>query len=106
MLYAEVRSGQKFALLVRTAVNDIVDEIPAHAAVVEQGIALGGRAITHDALTSPASGDQELEESMLHVLHAGLEFLVWLWRMQASIALGATGALQRLAWAMGVASGV
>src|SRR5437762_7920764 len=97
MLYAEVRSGQKFALLVRTAVNDIVDEVSPYAAVVEQRVALGGRAITHDALTTPASPHQELEESMFHVLRAGLEFLVGLWRMQASIALGPTHALERVA---------
>src|SRR5437016_1439156 len=76
------------------------------ARALGQGIALGGRAVTDDALAGPASADQALEKRVLRVVHAGLEFLVRLWRMQAGIALGATDALRRLARAIAVAAGV
>ena len=59
----DVRAGQEVALLVRVAVDRVVEEVGADAAVVEQRVALGRRAVADDrACPARLSVDQELED--------------------------------------------
>ena len=46
----DVRARQQVALLVRVEVDGVVEEVRADAAVVEQRVALGRRAVADDPL--------------------------------------------------------
>ena len=60
--------GQEPALLVRVAVDRVVEQVGADPAVVEQRVALARRAVAGDALALAPLGDQELEQAPLGLL--------------------------------------
>src|SRR5260221_14033708 len=65
----DMRARQELALLVRAAIHRVIDEIAAYAAVVEQRIALRGRAVADDRLASSLGFDEELEQLAFGALH-------------------------------------
>ena len=65
--------GQEQALLVRVAVDREVEEVGADAAVVEERVALSGRAVAGDPLAGSLQPDQELEDAALGLLDLGGE---------------------------------
>ena len=56
-----MRARQKFPVLVRIAVHRVVQEIGANAAIVQQGVALAGRAVAGDRFAGPLGVDQEAQ---------------------------------------------
>src|SRR5262249_56782222 len=59
--------------LVRVAVDREIEEIAADAAVVEEGVALAGRAVAGDALSRALRRDEQLEKLALGLPHLFLE---------------------------------
>ena len=64
----DVGPGQELALLVRVAVDRELEQVGADAAVVEQRVALAGRAVAGDPLALASACDQELEQAPLRLL--------------------------------------
>ena len=54
--------GVNLPVLVRVAVDRVVEEVRADAAVVQQRVALPGRAVAGDRLAGALGVDQELEQ--------------------------------------------
>ena len=63
-----VRARQKLAVLVRIAVDRVVQEIGADAAIVQQRVALARRAVADNLLAGAAGRDQELQQLALGLL--------------------------------------
>ena len=61
-------SRKEMPLLVRTAINGVVDQVVANAAVVEQGVALGG-ALGRCPESAVACVDQEFQQHPLNALY-------------------------------------
>ena len=57
--------GSELALLVRVAVDRVVEEVRADAAVVEQRVALAGRAVAGDRLPARLASMQERQQVAL-----------------------------------------
>ena len=64
----DVRPRRVLALLVRVPVDRVVEEVRPDAAVVEQRVALAGRAVADDLLALAPQPDQELEQRALRLL--------------------------------------
>src|SRR5204862_1565455 len=58
------------SLLMRVAVDRIVDEVRADAAIVEQSVALGGRAVPHNRDIASLAIDEERQQLSLGFAHA------------------------------------
>src|SRR5258706_7037029 len=69
----QMGAGQVAALLVRPAVQDVTDEIPAHAAIVEQRIAFRRGAVGGDAFAGPLGADEKVEQVALGLAYPLLE---------------------------------
>src|SRR4051794_3210972 len=65
----KMRSRKKMPLLVRTAINGVVDQVVANAAVVEQGVALGGCTVGRCPESAVACVDQEFQQHPLNALY-------------------------------------
>src|SRR5262245_32548507 len=85
-----LRSRQELALLVWTAIDGEVKEIRAYAAVVQESVALTGRAVAHNALPVALCRDQEVEQIALRCLDLGRERAIVLERQQTRIDLALT----------------
>src|SRR6266513_1269157 len=72
----EMRPRKEETLLVRAAVDYIIEEVTAYAAVVEQGVALRGCPVADDRLPLALSADEEVEQSPLHLPRASVERFV------------------------------
>ncbi len=60
--------GSEPAVLVRVAVDRVVEEVGADPAVVEQRVALARRAVADDLLAGAPELDQEVEQGPLRFL--------------------------------------
>src|SRR5262249_10318334 len=58
----DVRTGEKLALLIRIAIDGIVNKIAAHAAIVQQRIAFSWSPIPYDRFSLPLGFNQEFEQ--------------------------------------------
>ena len=65
----DVRPRREQTVLVRVAVDRVVEEIGADAAVVQERVALAGSAVPDDLLPLAAELDEEIEECALRLLH-------------------------------------
>ena len=81
-----MRPGQELALLVRVAVDRVVEEVGADAAVVEQRVALARRAVAA-TLAVVLGLDQELEQLALGLLDLLVEAAVALERRRSPAAI-------------------
>ena len=72
----QVAAGQGLALLGRGGIADVGEQVRLDAGVVEQGVALGGRAISGDAATGALGRQQMGQEVILNAIGAGLKGLV------------------------------
>ena len=79
--------GREEAVLVRVAVDRVVEQVGADPAVVEQRVALARGAVADDLLALAAEPDQELEQRPLRLLHVLGEPRVALGRAQALVLL-------------------
>src|SRR6267143_1658274 len=61
----DVRTGEKLALLIRIAINGIVNKIAAYAAIVQQRIAFPRRPVPNDRFPLPFDFNQEFEQLSL-----------------------------------------
>src|SRR5581483_4472042 len=71
--YRYMRAGKEEPLLVGVPVDGEVEEVRPNAAVVQQRIALTGRAITGDVLPIPLEIDEESEDPPFGLLHLAPE---------------------------------
>src|SRR6266480_8106600 len=69
----EMRPRKEEALLVRAAVDHVVEEVTAYPAVVEQRVPLRRRSVADDRLPVALSADEEVEQSPLHLPRALVE---------------------------------
>ena len=94
VLDRDVRAREELALLVRVAVDRVLEEVGADAAEVQERVALPGRAVAGDALALAAARDEELEQAPFGLVDLGGERAVRLERVEAQGAL-ALGELRR-----------
>src|SRR5580765_3585716 len=73
-----MRTRQELALLGRRGVDRGLEQVAADAAVVQQRVALGWRAVAPDATARALLRDQELEQLVLGLAHARGELVVGL----------------------------
>src|ERR1044071_8917493 len=64
---------EELALLVRVAIDGVVEEIGADTAIIEQSVTFSGSAIARDAFALASGIDEELEEAALRFLHFFIE---------------------------------
>ena len=64
-----MRAGKKFSLLVGIAIDSVIQEIGADAAIVEQGVAFARCAVAGDLLAFALHADQKLQQLALGFLH-------------------------------------
>src|SRR5262249_57563245 len=57
--------GRERSLLVRVAVDRVVEEVLPDPAIVEQGVALARGAVAHDLLAVTAQSDEQVEQCVL-----------------------------------------
>ena len=76
MKNGNVRAGRVLALFIRIAIDGVIDEIGADAAVVQQRIALARGAVANDFLAAFPGVDEEAEQVTLHPLHPFAETAV------------------------------
>ena len=91
----DVRARQKLALLVRVGVDGVVEEVGAHAAVVQERVALGGGAVARDRLALALEVDQELERRPLVALDTARVVAVGLQRAEPAAASRASSSRAR-----------
>src|ERR1700730_4909350 len=65
----DARSGQEFAVLMRIAIDGVVDEVGADGAIIQQGVALARRAVASDVFSAALGLDEEFEQLALGFLH-------------------------------------
>src|SRR5262245_44093884 len=79
----DVGSRQVLTLLIRIAVDRVVEEIGANTAEVQERVPLPRRAVAGDALAFAAAVDQELEQTPLRLVDLRREREVGLERVEA-----------------------
>ena len=65
----DVGPGQIFPLFIGIAVNRVIDEVGANAAVIQKGISLAGRAVAGDRSALVFSLNQKIQEQSLRFLY-------------------------------------
>ena len=75
-VHRDVRTRQEAPVLIGVAIHRVLQQIRADSAVVEQGVALGRGAITHDLLAIALAAEQEGQEVVLDLVSDVLEAAV------------------------------
>ncbi len=91
----DVRARREPAVLVRVAVDRVVEEVGADAAVVEERVPLARGAVADDLLPGPPQPDQQLEQRPLRLLRRPRRSAVALGLAQARRPPRARGARRR-----------
>src|SRR3954447_24026247 len=83
----DVRAGQEASVLVRIAIDRVLEEVRTNTAVVEERVALSGCTVAHDRVARAFRPDQELEERALRLLDARREAAIRFERAIAGLRL-------------------
>src|SRR3569623_1081235 len=82
-----VRARQELAVLVGITIDDVIDEVGANPAVIQERIAFAGSSVTGNAAAGAFGLDQELEQAAFRLFDLRGELSIAIEARQAGIAL-------------------